>query len=1232
MSSSALISCIQSAIDDLDFLIESHSQIHQITHFGYWTLRSKLRNIKMFVHSTTTFDNHDNSLGSLLVTTEADVRRIAEEIQRLRLHFDCLVDPLLKSQSSDILKLIEPIMENIDEWYLTMFDDETRFSASLTKDQIFEIFATCLENLQELHLLRIDDELDIFQALEALEEKLAFLKNLICFATNRTVDPIKDLLSHSQTVAIRAAYLVYACRSGSYKPAGFRLETSTFLQKMKLIEEIHETYSQTLSSLKSSGFAPHALHQDMDDDDSSSVMLNVLDYLISCLWKLLTQNSYRGFVVKDQLQEMFERLRSLRTILKQQPEGFRMEVMEDIVGVVCDAGVLTFSCCQTELTEVGIGIQDLLRRILDILVKFGDNDRVSTFNFPKTDPLGFVDFVLERLSKLTSCRVEPTIKGCLQTIQEELASLRLFLGEIAGLRNTHNELQNLWNRVSEVAYRVEDLIDHLMVGDLPDTSSILKDIESVKEDVLKTNHSKWGEEAEVKEVNTTIGYRVPEQRSPSISNEVVGFVHEESSIMDRLTRGSKQLRIIVIVGMPGAGKTTLASKVYNDISVASYFSVRSWFPISQVVDKKKILIELLTQIDPNYSYSEMTEYDLADKLRRTLKRRKYLIFLDDVWHIEAWNSLKESFPDDYVGSRIILTSRHHDVAPRSMLDEEPLSVQPLDKENSLKLLKSKLVCQDACSPPSSDLLKQIAECCKGLPLTIVIVAGILSGTEMEGWDKILDSLTSGIEAITEHCKNTLDLSYRHLPDYLKPCLLYFGAFQEDAQVSAKKLFQLWIAEGFVRKQKMKRVQDVAKDFLNALISRSLIIVSNRRWDGGVKSCRIHDLILDFCVQKAKDEQFLHILKGQDELLAFNEPQNLRRLCIFSDSKSFKESKLFCPRARSLLFNYRDGEQLDSTVVLDMSCITRNFKLLRVLDIEQIDIGRRFPSEIELLVQLAFLAIRGHMSLISPFIGKLSNLETLIADPCGSNLSLPSSLWNLQNLKNLYIRGRVASGRLPLEDLDSPSVLYELDRLSGVCIPLEVNIEKLMRKFPDIRKLKCNISVENQDSKYLYKIVIPDFLSQLESISVSGQIGFCGTVGFCFPAHLRKLSLSDFVLSGRLISAFGELPNLEVLKMIGVKFEEGTWELNEGEFSKLRFLSLASRDLIKWRACDDQFECLQILVLHACTRLEEMPSCLESVSTLETIEIYDCSKTVEKLVREIAEEQENYGNPLRIIIQ
>ncbi|KAH0681947.1 hypothetical protein KY289_019699 [Solanum tuberosum] len=58
----------------------------------------------------------------------------------------------------------------------------------------------------------------------------------------------------------------------------------------------------------------------------------------------------------------------------------------------------------------------------------------------------------------------------------------------------------------------------------------------------------------------------------------------------------------------------------------------------------------------------MTERVLEIYLRDLLKEPKYLVVVDDLWHREAWESLKRAFPDSKNGSRSIITKHKEDVA------------------------------------------------------------------------------------------------------------------------------------------------------------------------------------------------------------------------------------------------------------------------------------------------------------------------------------------------------------------------------------------------------------------------------------------------------------------------------------------------------------------------------------------------------------------------------------------
>lgn len=75
-----------------------------------------------------------------------------------------------------------------------------------------------------------------------------------------------------------------------------------------------------------------------------------------------------------------------------------------------------------------------------------------------------------------------------------------------------------------------------------------------------------------------------------------------------------------------------------------------------------------------------------------------------------------------------------------------------------------------------DMGKQIAEACKGLPLAIVLVAGLLAKADGDFvfWKQIAENLKSHVSR--EGCLDVLGVSYKHLSNYLKNYFLYLAVF------------------------------------------------------------------------------------------------------------------------------------------------------------------------------------------------------------------------------------------------------------------------------------------------------------------------------------------------------------------------------------------------------------------------------------------------------------------------
>ena len=81
--------------------------------------------------------------------------------------------------------------------------------------------------------------------------------------------------------------------------------------------------------------------------------------------------------------------------------------------------------------------------------------------------------------------------------------------------------------------------------------------------------------------------------------------------------------------------------------------------------------------------------------------------------------------------------------------------------------------------------------CKGLPLAIVAIGGLLStkSKTVFEWQKVIQNLNLELQrnAHLTSLTKILSLSYDNLPYYLKPCLLYLGIYLEDYSINHKSL-------------------------------------------------------------------------------------------------------------------------------------------------------------------------------------------------------------------------------------------------------------------------------------------------------------------------------------------------------------------------------------------------------------------------------------------------------------
>ncbi|XP_073121285.1 putative late blight resistance protein homolog R1A-10 [Henckelia pumila] len=519
--------------------------------------------------------------------------------------------------------------------------------------------------------------------------------------------------------------------------------------------------------------------------------------------------------------------------------------------------------------------------------------------------------------------------------------------------------------------------------------------------------------------------------------------------------------------------------------------------------------------------------------------------MDDMWHKEAWDNIKRLLPDDNEGSRVLLTTRLSEVATHAnWFSPDHHHMRLLNENEGWKLLCSKIFGDGRFIPELEAVGKEIVRSCKGLPLSIVVVSGLLSNisrTQRE-WGYIAKNLNQILISKDSHCTKVFSLSYDHMPHHLKACFLYTGVYPQDFEIPMSKLIKLWIAEGFIKMNSSKSLEEVGEEYLEDLVSRNLVMVGEKRFNGKIKSCIVHDLLKEWCSSKALDEKFIHTLNA-NIYYCQEIAKDPRRLCI-RKLDSTDEARADILRTigtfslvRSLVSQSKPHDEL-------WCC-----KLLRVLDLSNVDL-EFFPSGIIDLIHLRYVYLccelcNGiHISKYLP--DSLRDLQTLIIrQRCiDSSVYLPRGIWGMRHLRHLQF-GTCCFPH-PLEG-DKNLVLENLQTLSYVsgssCT------EEFIKRIPNAKKL--GIRVKTRDEQKAFSLRHLMNLHKLEILKCIVEPTSCIIISkdLTLPKNLIKLTLSGTKISWKDMPIVGSLPNLEVLKLKNNAFQGLEWEPIKGEFCR-----------------------------------------------------------------------------------
>ncbi|KAH0715710.1 hypothetical protein KY284_008615 [Solanum tuberosum] len=696
-----------------------------------------------------------------------------------------------------------------------------------------------------------------------------------------------------------------------------------------------------------------------------------------------------------------------------------------------------------------------------------------------------------------------------------------------------------------------------------------------------------------------------ETRRPSTSlvddAGIFGRQKEKENLIGRLlskdTKGIN-LAVVPIVGMGGVGKTTLAKVVYNDERVKNHFSLKAWFCVSEAYDAfritKGLLQEIGLKVDDNLN-------QLQVKLKESLKGKKFLIVLDDVWNdnYNEWDDLRNVFVQGDIGSKIIVTTRKASVA--LMMGSEAINMGTLSDEASWDLVKRhSLENRDPKEHPElEEIGKQIADKCKGLPLALKALAGILRGkSEVDEWRDILRSEIWELSNCSNGILPALMLSYKDLPAHLKQCNQYI------LDLRSRSLFEM-VSKSSERDIEKFLMHDLVNDLAQIAASNLCIRLEESKGSHMLEQCR-H---MSYSIGQDGDFEKLKSLFKSEQLRTLL-PINIRLHWILDNQYTLsKRLHNILPRLISLralsLSGYRI-KKLPNDLFIKL-------KLLRFLNLSQTVI-EKLPDSICGLYNLDTLLLSScyYLKELPLQMEKLINLRHL--DISNTEwLKMPLHLSKLKSLQVL-VGTKFLVGGLRMEALGEVHNLYgslSVVQLQNVVDSGEA-VKAKMREKNHVEKLSLEWSESSSaDNSQTERDILDELRphTNIKEVEISGYRGTTFPNWLADPLFLKlmKLSLSN-CKDCYSLPALGELPCLKILSIRGM---HGITEVTEEFYgclsSKKPFNSLVElrfEDMAEWKQWhvlgSGEFPILEKLRIKNCPELslETVPIQLSSLKSFE----------------------------------
>ncbi|CAL9757958.1 unnamed protein product [Musa acuminata subsp. burmannicoides] len=619
----------------------------------------------------------------------------------------------------------------------------------------------------------------------------------------------------------------------------------------------------------------------------------------------------------------------------------------------------------------------------------------------------------------------------LKKLQSSVAMIQAVLNDAQERQQIRNAVKHLLNELSQAAYDANDILDE--VATERQRCQLIK-YASVRNFLAPINPKRELFKREiclrVKDIEhrlDSIARRCPlseltqrsaPQRQQSYQTTsltpslVLGRESDKQKIKNMLLPMAEvtdhSITVIPIFGMPGIGKTTLSQLVCNDESVKNHFELTLWVYVSQDFDMMMIMKTIIESID-GFQCDFVSLDNLQKELRKKLSGRRYLLVLDDVWHVspQDWERIKNFLYSGAQGSKIIVTTRIEEVA-NIMATSPPYRLQRLSNDECWSLVCQYALARDRNAMVDLDRYKMyVVNKCRGLPLAAITLGyRLFRETDRSKWSAILQSEAWEFTGMDGYISHAVSLSYQYLPQYLKPCFAYFSIIPKGFEFEKEFIIQLWIAQNFIRPSGRERMEDIASDYFDSLMQSSFFQHSNFDHKSRRRRYIMHDVVHEFARHIAAEEcSVVEPGKG------WFGSASIRHLSLKYDLFDRNISNI-SPRLRgenNLSEEVYKCKGLHTLILVGGSTsylmavpddLADRLQSLRTLNLSNLGLAL-LPESIGDLKHLRCLQLQNTNIIRLPeSVSHLYNLQTLVLRNCYFLEELPKDTRNLRKLRNL----------------------------------------------------------------------------------------------------------------------------------------------------------------------------------------------------------------------------------------